>query len=63
MTKCAIGQRLLAPNRQRLIEAIASYGDDREHDWVYLDSGEPAGRHKLRAMLDGGWRPIDGVRG
>lgn len=58
MTKIAAGQRLQARNGGRLIEAIAAYDNGHEADFVYVDTREPAGRHKLRAMLDWGWQPV-----
>lgn len=57
MTKCDVGQRLRQRAGWRIIEAVGMYDDGREHDWIFIDTGELAGRHRLAAMLIG-WYPI-----
>ena len=57
MTKCEVGQRLRQRVGGRIVEAVASYDDGHEHDWLFIDTSEPAGRHRLAVMLRG-WYPI-----
>jgi hypothetical protein len=51
MTKCDVGQRLKERIGSRIIEAVATYDDGREHDWKDVDNGEYMGRHRLALML------------
>jgi len=45
MTKCEVGQRLRERAGSCIVEAVESYNDGREHDWIFIDTGELAGRH------------------
>ena len=52
MTNCNVGQRLKQRRGTRIIEAVASYDDGREHGWMFIDTRRVCRTASARRHVD-----------